>query len=52
MEAIMGLYDNVSFSLYCKQMAGPDIYLHIVMSNFTISMVKTLVYRRIELPER
>ena len=33
-------------------MAGPDIYLHNVMSNFTISMVKTLVYRRLELTER
>ena len=33
-------------------MAGPDIYLHNVMSNFTIYMVKILVYRRLELPER
>ena len=52
MEEISGLYDDVSFSLCCKKMAGPDIYLHNVMSNFTISMVKTLVYRRLELPER
>ena len=33
-------------------MGGSDIYLHNVMSNFIISMVKTLVYRRLELPER
>ena len=52
MEEIRGLYDDVSFSLCCKQMGGPDIYLHNVMYNFTISMVKTLVYRRPELPER
>ena len=51
MEEIRGLYDDVSFSLCCKQMARPDIYLHNVMSNFTISMVKTLDYRRLELPE-
>ena len=52
MEKIRGLYDDVSFSLCCKQMGGSDIYLHNVMSNFIISMVKTLVYRRLELPER
>ena len=52
MEEIRGLYDDVSLSLCCKQMAGPGIYLHNVMSNFTISMVKILVYRRLELPER
>ena len=52
MEKFRGLYDDVSFSLCCKQTGGSDIYLHNVMSNFIISMVKTLVYRRLELPER
>ena len=51
MEEIRGLYDDVSFSLCCKQMGGLDIYLHNIMSNFTISMVKTLIYKRLELPE-
>ena len=41
----------ISFSLCCKQMVGPDIYLHNVKSNFKISMVKTLVFRKIEIPQ-
>ena len=41
----------ISFSLCCKQMVGPDIYLHNVKFNFKISMVKTLVFRKIELPQ-
>ena len=41
----------ISFSLCCKQMVGPDIYLHNVKSNFKISMVKTLVFGKIELPQ-
>ena len=32
-------------------MVGPDIYLHNVKSNFKISMVKTLVFRKIEIPQ-
>ena len=32
-------------------MVGPDIYLHNVKSNFKISMVKTLVFGKIELPQ-
>ena len=51
MEEIGGLYDDVSFSLCCKQMVWPDIYLHNVKSNFKISMVKTLIFRKIELPQ-
>ena len=51
MEEIRGLYDDVSFSLCCKQMVGPDIYLHNVKFNFKNSMVKRLVFRKIELPQ-
>ena len=41
----------ISFSLCCKQMVGPDIYLHNVKFNFKISMVKTLVFRKMEIPQ-
>ena len=51
MEEIRGLYDHVSFSLCCKQMVGPDIYIHNVKSNLKMFMVKTLVFRKIELPQ-
>ena len=39
MEEIRGLYDDVLFSMCCKQMVGPDIYVHNVKSNFKISMM-------------
>jgi len=41
----------ISFSLCCKQMVGPDIYLHNVKFNFKISMVKTLVFKKMEIPQ-
>ena len=41
----------ISFSLCCKQMVGPDIYLHNVKFNYKISMVKTLVFRKMDIPQ-
>ena len=41
----------ISFSLCCKQMVGLDIYLHNAKFNFKISMVKTLVFRKMEIPQ-
>ena len=43
--------DELSFHLCCKQMAGSDIYIYNVKSNFTVYMVKALLNRRLDLPE-
>ena len=51
MEEIRGYYDDLSFHLCCKQMAGSDIYIHNVKSNFTVYMVKTLPNGRPDIPE-
>ena len=43
--------DDLSFHLCCKQMAGSDIYIYNVKSNFTVYMVKALLNRRLDIPE-
>lgn len=51
MEEIREHYDDVSFHLCFKQMDGPCIYLYNVTTNITIYMVKTLLTRKLDLPE-
>ena len=51
MEEIRKYYDDVSFHLYFKQMPGPDIYLCNITTNLTIYMVKTLLFRKLDLLE-
>ena len=51
MKEIRKQYDNLSFHLCLKQLAGPDIYLYNVTTNLTIYMAKILLTRKLDLPE-